>query len=118
MGCVFSCEFNSNILRDSPLGLLLKNWRELTSGESLLLKSRLIRLSEKVWPIYELNNDETWPEFSSLDKKLILSLISRICEAGYFEELEYARLFMFLSCQQSPSATKKEHILLLRKKEK
>ncbi|KAL2306833.1 hypothetical protein Nmel_004772 [Mimus melanotis] len=49
-----------------------------------------------MWSTYELDNDETWPEFSSSDKKLISNL---------------------MSC--SPSAPKKEqHVLLLRKKKK
>lgn len=70
-----------------------------------------------MWPTYELDNDETWPEFSSSDKKLTSNLMSHIHEDRYFEELEYARLFRLLSCQQSPSDPKKEQpVLLLRKK--
>lgn len=70
------------IFQGTVSGLVLKNWHNLTGGE--LFKSRLIRLSEKMWPMYEQGNNETWPEFSSLDKKLISSLMSRIQEDKYF----------------------------------
>lgn len=117
MGCVFSCENNNNIPWDSPLGLILKSWWQLTHRKTSLLKPKLIGFSVKMWPTYELDNDETWPEFSSSDKKLISNLMSHIHEDRYFEELEYARLFRLLSCQQSPSDPKKEQpVLLLRKK--
>lgn len=113
MGCVFSCECNSKIPRDSLLGLVFKNWHDLTSGKLLLFKYRLIRLSEKMWQTYELDNNETWPEFGSLNEKLLSSLISCIHKDKYFNELENARLSMVLSCQQSPSANKTEKYILL-----
>lgn len=105
------------ISQESPLGLVLKNWRELAGGRSLLFKPRLIRLSEKMWPTYELDNDETWPKLGSFSKKLISGLISCIREDKYFNMLEYARHFMVLACQQSPSTNRKEqHIFVLKEK--
>lgn len=71
-----------------------------------------------MWPTYELDNDETWPEFSSSDKKLTSNLMSHIHKDRYFEELEYARLFRLLSCQQSPSDPKKRATCTAFKKKK
>ncbi|KAL2294522.1 hypothetical protein Nmel_008254 [Mimus melanotis] len=66
----------------------IENWGDLTGRESLFFKSKLIKLLEKIWSTYELNNNEAWPKISSFDKKLISSLISRIREDRYPDELE------------------------------
>lgn len=54
-----------------------------------------------MWPTYELNNVETWPEFSSLGTKSVSNLISclwiLVKKYSNFEELEYARIYMLLS---------------------
>lgn len=83
--------------RDSPLGLILKNWQKLTGKNPLLSKPELIRLSETIWPTYELNNNEVWPKFGSLDEELISNLVSHKCQDQYFGEFECVRLFMLLS---------------------
>lgn len=78
MGCVFSCEDTTQIPKDSPLGLILKNWQRLTGKGTFLSEVELIRLSGQVWPTYKSEKNKTWPKFGSLDEELVLNLMSCI----------------------------------------
>lgn len=97
----------NEILQNSPLSL--------TGKDKALPKPELIWFSRLVWPAYELDYDQTWPEFGSLDKKFISSLVSYLRKDRCFLKLDYTKLFLVVSKLQR---SKREHILLLKKKEK
>lgn len=74
----FSCEDTTQIPRDSPLGLILKNWQRLTGKNSLLSRLELISLSELMWPTCKLDNNNAWLELGGLNEELISNLMSHI----------------------------------------
>lgn len=119
MGCVFSCEDTTQIPKDSPLGLILKNWQRLMGKGTFLSEVELIRLSGQVWPTYKSEKNKTWPKFGSLDEELVLNLMSCIGQDQYLEELKYAKLFvLLLHDEELQRSKKKQHVMLLRRKGK
>lgn len=112
----FSCEDTTQIPRDSPLGLILKNWQRLTGKNSLLSRPELISLSELMWPTCKLDNNNAWLELGGLNEELISNLMSHIHQDWFCGKLEHARLFMLLSHKERLLGPTKEHnVMLLRK---
>ena len=82
------------IPRGTPLGCILKHWKEL--GEDPLTRKQLIEYCNHWWPLYTLDDGEKWPEDGTLCYNTILQLMSFHKREGKWEEVTYVDLFFSL----------------------
>ena len=80
-----------SIPKDSPLACVLKNLKPL-----LLKVSCLKRLCIQIWPQYQLDNQNHWPEFGTFDFYILQNLTNFLKWNGKWSEIPYAQAFWAL----------------------
>ena len=77
----------------SPLGCLLKNLPAIDPG---LKRKWLILLPTTAWPLYQLDNHETWPPEGTFDFVTLTDLDNFCRRAGKWSEVPYIQGFWAL----------------------
>ena len=81
------------ILKKSPLGCLLKHWKDV--GSDPLTRKQLVEYCNHWWPLYILDDQEKWPKNRTLKYNTILQLMF-CCREGKWNEVPYVDLFFAL----------------------
>ncbi|XP_051627610.1 uncharacterized protein LOC127462735 [Manacus candei] len=102
-----------DIPSDSPLGCLLKHWKEGNFGQELS-KKQLIDYCNNVWPQYETEGMQ-WPRNGSLTLEIITPLMRYLRENEKWDEIPYLDLFYYL--EQNTEWQKECGILVLKELE-
>ncbi|TEA36552.1 hypothetical protein DBR06_SOUSAS11210004, partial [Sousa chinensis] len=84
----------TSIPLDSPLGCILRNWKEFDADS--LKEKRLIFFCNTGWPQYKLGDHEQWPLNGMLNYITILKLDLYYWRLGKDSEVPYVQAFMAL----------------------
>ena len=82
---------SQSILKDSPLAWVLKNLKPLLLTE--LKTNRLKQLCIQIWPQYQLDNQDCWPEFRTFDFNILSALSNFLKRNGKRSEAPYIQAF-------------------------
>ena len=91
-----------SIPKESPLAWVLKNLKPLLLTE--LKASCLEWLRIQIWPQYQLDNQNHWPEFGTFDLYILQDLTNFLKRNGKWSDVPYAQAFWAL--QSRPSLCK------------
>ena len=81
----------------TPLGCILKHWRELGGiPGGNLSKKTFLKYCQDWWPLYKLDDGEKWPPEGSLNSNTILQLMLFLRRMGKWDEVMYADMFFTL----------------------
>ena len=89
-----------SVPKDSPLTCVLKNLKALSLTE--LKANRLKQLCTQIWPQYQLDNQDHWPEAGTFN--ILQNLTDFLKRNGKWSEVPYAQAFWAL--QNRPSLCK------------
>ncbi|RMC09742.1 hypothetical protein DUI87_13529 [Hirundo rustica rustica] len=82
------------IPEDSPLGCLIRKWKEGNFGQELA-KDKLIDFCNHVWPQYDIAGMQ-WPRNGTLNHDIITPMMHYLQDSGKWEEIPYLDLFYYL----------------------
>ena len=87
-----------SIPKDSPLTCVLKNLKKKKKNLKPLslteLKVNCLKqLCTQIWPQYQLDNQDRWPEVRTFDLNILQNLINFLKQNGKWSEVPYAQAF-------------------------
>ena len=82
---------DQSVPKDSPLTCVLKNLKPLLLTE--LKANRLKQLCIQIWPQYQLDNQDRWPEVGTFDFNILQNLTDFLKQNGKWSEVPYAQAF-------------------------
>lgn len=86
---------NGNSVPDNtPLKSVLQRWSRVSSKP--MKKKQMLHLCNTVWPTYQLESGEKWPQNGSLNYNTILQLDLFCKRQKKWEEIQYVQSFMTL----------------------
>ena len=86
---------NGNSVPDNtPLKSVFQSWSRVSSKP--MKKKKMLYLCNTVWPKYQLESGEKWPQNGSLNYNTILQLDSFCKRQKKWEEIQYVESFMTL----------------------
>ena len=97
--------------KDSPLACVLKNLKPLSLTE--LKANRLKRLCIQIWPQYQLDNQNRWPEFGTYYFNILSDLTKFLKWNGKGLEVPHAQAFWDLWNRPSLCKNCSTHEVLL-----
>ena len=100
-----------SVPKDSPLTCVLKNLKPLSLTE--LKANRLKELCTQIWPQYQLDNQDCWPEASTFDFNILQNLTDFLKRNGKWSEVPYAQAFWALQSRPSLCKACSTHEVLL-----
>ena len=77
--------------KDSPLTCVLEIFKSLLLTE--LKGNRLKQLCIQIWPQYQLDNQDRWPEVGTFDFNILQNLTDFLKQNGKWSEVPYAQAF-------------------------
>ena len=80
-----------SVPKDSPLTCVLKNLKPLALTE--LKANHLKQLCTQIWPQYQLDNQDRWPEAGTFDFNILQNLTDFLKRNGKWSEVPYAKPF-------------------------
>ena len=83
-----------SVPQDSPLACVLKNLKPLSLTE--FKANRLKQLCTQIWPQYQLDNQDRWPEVGTFDFNVFQNLTDFLKRNGKWSEIPYAQAFWAL----------------------
>ena len=78
----------------SPLTCVLKTIKPLSFNE--LKANHLKQLCTQIWPQYQLDNQDCWPEVGTFDFNILQNLTDFLKQNGKWLEIPYAQAFWAL----------------------
>ena len=109
--CLFIIGSGQSVPKDSPLACDLKNLNPLLLTE--LKVNCLKQLCVQIWPQYQLDNQDRWPEFSTFDLNILQNLTDFLKWNGKWSEVPYAQAFGALWSRPSQCKACSTHEVLL-----
>ena len=100
-----------SVPKDSPLTCVLKNLKALSLTE--LKANHLKQLCTQLWPQYQLDNQDHWPEVSTCDFNIRQNLTDFLKWNGKWLEVPYAQAFWVLRSRPSLCKACSTHEVLL-----
>ena len=100
-----------SVPKDSPLACVLKNFKPLLLTE--LKANRLKQLCIQIWPQYQLDRQNCWPEFGTFDFNILQNLTNFLEQNGKWSEVPYAQAFWALRSRPSLCKACSTHEVLL-----
>ena len=100
-----------SVPKDSPLACVLKNLKPLLSTK--LKANRLKQLCIQIWPQYQIDNQDHWPEFSTFDFNILQNLTNFHKWNDKWSEVPYAQAFRALRSRPSLCKACSTHEVLL-----
>ena len=88
-----------SVPKDSPLTCVLKNLKPLSLTE--LKANHLKQLCTQLWPQYQLDNQDRWPEVSTFDFNILQNLTDFLKQNGKWSEVPYVQAFRALRSRPS-----------------
>ena len=88
-----------SVPKDSPLTCVLKNLKPLSLTE--LKANRLKELCTQIWPQYQLDNQDCWPEASTFDFNILQNLTDFLKRNGKWLEVPYAQASLLGPSEQA-----------------
>ena len=89
--CLSIVGSGQSVPKDSPLTCVLKNLKPLSLTE--LKANSLKQLCTQIWPQYQLDNQDRWPEVRTFDLNILQNLINFLKQNGKWSEVPYAQAF-------------------------
>ena len=80
-----------SVPKNSPLTCVLKNLKPLSLTE--LKADSLKQLCTQIWPQYQLDNQDRWPEVGTFDFNILQNLTDFLKQNGKWSEVPYAQAF-------------------------
>ena len=105
-------ESGQSVPKDSPLACVLKNLKPLSLTE--LKANRLKQLCTQIWPQYQLDNQDRWPEVSTFDFNILQKLNDFLKWNGKWLGIPYAQACWALGSRPSLCQACSTHEVLLR----
>uniref|UniRef100_A0A8B9SD64 Core shell protein Gag P30 domain-containing protein n=1 Tax=Apteryx owenii TaxID=8824 RepID=A0A8B9SD64_APTOW len=107
------------VVKTSPLGCVLKYWKEL--GGDPLMRKKLLEYCNHWWPMYKLEDQEKWPLNGTVNYNTILQLMLFCRREGKWDKVPYVDLFFTLrnhpEWQKDCMLTPKDPMVLALEKE-
>ena len=100
-----------SVPKDSPLTCVLKNLKPLSLTE--LKANHLKQLCTQIWPQYQLDNQDRWPEATTFDFNILQNLINFLKWNDKWSEVPYAQAFWVLRSRPSLCKACSTHEVLL-----
>ena len=100
-----------SVPKDSPLTCVLKNLKPLSLTERKA--NRLKQLCTQIWPQYQLDNQDRWPEVGTFDFNILQNLTDFLKQNGKWSEVPYAQAFWALRSRPSLCKACSTHEVLL-----
>ena len=100
-----------SVPKDSPLTCVLKNLKPVSLTE--LKANRLKQLCTQIWPQYQLDNQDRWPEANTFDVNILQNLTDFLKRNGKWSEVPYAQAFWALRSRPSLCKACSNHEVLL-----
>ena len=100
-----------SVPKDSPLACVLKNLKPLLLTE--LKANRLKQLCIQIWPQYQLDSQDCWPECGTFDFNILQNLTNFLEWNGKWSEVPYAQAFWALQSRPSLRKACSTHEVLL-----
>ena len=100
-----------SVPKDSPLTCVLKNLKPLSLTE--LKANRLKQLCTQIWPQYQLDNQDCWPEFGTFDFNILQNLTDFLKQNGKWWGVPYTQDFWVLQSRPSLCKASSTHKVLL-----
>ena len=100
-----------SVPKNSPLTCVLKNLKPLSLTE--LKANSLKQLCTQIWPQYQFDNQDRWPEASTFDFNILQNLTNFLKRNGKWSEVPYAQAFWALRSRPSLCKACSTHEVLL-----
>ena len=109
--CLSIMGSGQSVPKDSPLTCVLKNLKPLSLTE--LKANHLKQLCTQIWPQYQLDNQDRWPEAGTFDFNILQNLTDFLKRNGKWSEVPYAQAFWALRSRPSLCKACSTHEVLL-----
>ena len=100
-----------SVPKDSPLACVLKNLKSLLLTE--LKANHLKQLCIQIWPQYQFDNQDCWPEVGTFDFNILQNLTDFLKRNGKWLEAPYPQAFWALWSRPSLCKACSTHEVLL-----
>ena len=100
-----------SVPKDSPLTCVLKNLKPLSLTEPKA--NHLKQLCTQIWPQYQLDNQDHWPEVGTFDFNFLQNLTNFLKWNGKWSNIPYAQAFWALWSRPSLCQACSTHEILL-----
>ena len=109
--CLSVMGSGQSVPKDSPLTCVLKNLKPLSLTE--LKANHLKQLCTQIWPQYQLDNQDRWPEATTFDFNFLQNLTDFLKWNGKWSKVPYAQAFWALWSRPSLCKACSTHKVLL-----
>ena len=109
--CLSIMGSGQSVPKGSPLACVLKNLKPLSLTE--LKANHLKQLCIQIWPQYQLDSQNHWPEFRTFDFNILSDLTNFLKQNGKGSEVLYAQAFWALGSRPSLCKNCSTHEVLL-----
>ena len=109
--CLSIMGSGQSVPKGSPLACVLKNLKPLSLTE--LKANRLKQLCTQIWPHYQLDNQDRWPEVGTFDFNILQNLTDFLKRNDKWSEIPYAQALWALGSRPSLGQACSTHEVLL-----